>query len=651
MLAALVLFSLLESLCAADSRSTAADTLSPMLRSKITAAQSANRFVCRGELVCGIAELPRFYALRSYRPAWIATEDFSLADQLLQWIEDARQDGLSPQRYHLDPIRRLLETSKRPAAGLSPDADSLTDLELLLTDAFLMLGSHLQAGRVTPETLDSEWLVRIEPEADLARILQRAVESRRIGDALDGLRPPHPEYHALTQALKHYRILGETGEWPRLPEKASWDRGQDGEIADRLRERLRHSGDLPQSAAGAAGDADLELFEGLRRFQARHGLEADGRMGPQTLQALNASLKDRTRQIELNLERWRWLPRELGAHHIRVNVPQFNLSVVEEGREVMGMRVVVGRHYRRTPVFSSLLDHVVFNPDWNIPTRIAVQDILPKARKDPAYMSRQQIRVFESWGRDAAELDPADIDWTQVTDQNFRYKLKKDPGAHNDLGRIKFVFPNKFAVYLHDTPSKRLFERSMRGFSSGCIRIEKPMDLAEYVMKEAPGWSRDAVIAAIDSGTLRTVSLPRKIPLHLLYMTAGANSEGRVQFWPDIYQRDPVLDRALQRPGAAESSSAGFGFLVPLPGADPADVHMHEVGLGIVPDPAGGQGNGERLQLTRADTWHADVDGPSIHVQALRRHAPAFAVKRGVGLRGAETGDDVKRLRGFKTPA
>lgn len=545
-LADLVFFSLLVPLCAADSRSTAAETLGPKLRAKIMAAQTAQRFVCRGELVCGIAELPRFYALREYRPAWITMEgDFTLADELLQCIEDARQDGLPPSHYHLDSIRRLRETANmRTAAGLLLDPDLLADLELLLTDAFLMLGSHLRAGRVNPETLDTEWLVQMDPEVDLAQILQRAIASRRIGDAFAGLRPPHPEYHALKKVLKHYRTLGESAEWPRLPEKAFWDRGQDGEIADRLRERLRLSGDLPQAADV---DADLELFEGLRRFQARHGLEVDGRMGPQTLQALNVSSKERTRQMELNLERWRWLPRDLGTRHIRVNVPAFDLSVIEDEQAVMGMRVVVGRHYRRTPVFSSPLDHLVFNPDWNIPTLIALQDILPKARKDPAYLSREKIRVFESWGRDAAELDPSGIDWTQVTDQNFRYKLKKDPGAHNDLGRIKFVFPNKFAVYLHDTPSKRLFERSMRGFSSGCIRIEKPLDLAEYVLKDSPEWSRDAVIAAIDSGTLRTVSLPRKIPLHLLYMTAGANSEGRVQFWPDIYQRDPVLDRALQK--------------------------------------------------------------------------------------------------------
>jgi L,D-transpeptidase YcbB len=524
------------------------ESIAAKLQSRILAAQAANRLICRGELICGIAELPRFYALRQYRPAWITTErSFDLADELVHCLEDARDDGLPPQHYHLGSIRTLLQTAKQQAAEGRPlDMDVHADLDFLLTDAFLMLGSHLRAGRVNPETLDSAWIIQIDPAGDLGQILERAIEIRRIGEALDGLRPPHPEYTALRDALKRYRHAGEAADWPRLPEKAVWERGQAGGIAELLRERLRLSGDLLQTPDGASADADLELFEGLRRFQARHGLEIDGRMGPQTLQALNVPLKERVRQTELNLERWRWLPRELGARHIRVNVPQFDLAVIEEDQAVLRMRVVVGRHYRRTPVFSSFLDHLVFNPDWNIPTRIAVEDILPKARKDPAYMRREKIRVFGGWDRSAAELDLDGIDWTEVTDQGFRFKFKKDPGPHNDLGRVKFMLPNRFSVYLHDTKSKQLFERSMRGFSSGCIRIEKPIDLAEYVLRDSPAWPRDAVIAAMDSGTHRTVRLPQKIPVHLIYMTAGVNPEGRPQFWPDIYQRDPTLDRALQ---------------------------------------------------------------------------------------------------------
>ncbi|MFO7709503.1 MAG: L,D-transpeptidase family protein [Desulfobacterales bacterium] len=519
------------------------------MQAKVAAAQADNYMVCQGELVCGIAELPRFYAMRDYRSAWRGDEgSFSPAADLVRSIERVGEDGLDPLAYHLEAIRRLLGLSRSERADGRPlDTSLAVDLDFLLTDAFLLLASHLRAGRVNPESLHTEWVVQMDPEVDIAQLLQGAIESGRIGEATEGFAPPHPEYRALKEALAASRALAAAGEWPQLPEKSTWERGQTGEVADLLRERLTRSGDLLPGPHGSEADSDLELFEGLRRFQSRHGLEVDGRMGAQTLQALSVPLKERTRQIELNLERWRWLPRFLGTRYIWVNVPQFSLSVVDEEQTVMAMRVVVGRHYRRTPVFSALMDHLVFNPDWNIPNRIAVQDILPKARKDPGHMRREKIRVFESWNRGAAELDPDEIDWGQVTAGNFRYRLMKDPGPHNDLGRVKFMFPNKFSVYLHDTPSKRLFERSMRGFSSGCIRIEKPLDLAVYVLGGSPEWSREAVTAAIDPGRLRTARLRQKIPVHLVYMTAGVDADGRVEFWQDIYQRDPTLDRALRQ--------------------------------------------------------------------------------------------------------
>ncbi len=519
------------------------------MRTKVAAAQNDNTMVCQGELVCGIAELPSFYALREYRPAWQDAEGtFIPAADLLRHIERAGEDGLDPQAYHLEAIHRLLDLDRlEHQAGRRLDTALAVDLDFLLTDAFLLFASHLRAGRVNPETLHTEWVVQMDPEVDIAQRLTRAIETGRIGETLDEFAPPHAEYGALKKALAQHRVLATAGEWPQLPDKTTWDRGQTGEIADLLRARLTHSGDLVPPSDGSATDADLELFEALRRFQARHGLEVDGRMGAQTLYALNVSLTERIRQIELNLERWRWLPHDLGARHIWVNVPQFALSVVEEGEVVMSMRVVVGRHYRRTPVFSSLMDHLVFNPDWNIPNRIAVQDVLPKAQKNPGHMRREKIRVFESWNRGAAELDPDEIDWSQVTAGTFRYRLMKDPGPHNDLGRVKFMFPNTFSVYLHDTPSKRLFERSMRGFSSGCIRIEKPLDLAVYLLGDSPEWSREAVTAAIDTGRLRTVRLKQKVPVHLVYMTAGVNANEGVEFWQDIYQRDAALDRALRQ--------------------------------------------------------------------------------------------------------
>jgi murein L,D-transpeptidase YcbB/YkuD len=518
------------------------------LQAKIAAAGVSNRLVCKGELVCGIAELPRFYAGRAYKPAWVAEGSLSdAADELIQAVAEAEADGLRPDDYHFGSLKRLAaELRSRSASGGPIETGDLVDLDFLLTDAFLLLASHLLAGRVNPESLHAEWGVTPPAGVDLAGILKRGLDSGSVAGELNGMRPAHPGYAALKNELRRHREMRPQGGWPTFPEKASWKPGQAGETAEILRRRLESAGDLPPAGpADAGGVDDPALAEALGRYQARHGLEATRRLDPATLAVLNETLEERIRKIELNLERWRWVPRDLGVRHIWVNAPDFNLDVVEDGQAVLGMRVVVGRHYRKTPVISADMQYLVFNPDWNIPTRIAVEDILPKIRKDPGYMGREGIRVFESWAKDAGELDPAEVDWSSVTAKNFRFKLKKDPGPKNDLGRVKFMFPNKHSVYLHDTTSRRLFERGMRGFSSGCIRVEKPLELAEYVLRGAPGWSRDAVAAAIAAGERRSVTLPQKIPVHLVYFTAWADADARLQLRPDIYRRDPVLDKAL----------------------------------------------------------------------------------------------------------
>jgi len=509
------------------------------MRARVEAAQAAGALDCRGEMICGLSLLPAFYARRGFEPAWSdAQGPLPAARSLVRLLGGIAEEGLDPQAYRFDLLQNLLQRAEGAPAG-----GALTlDLDLLLTDAFLLLASHLRAGRVNPETLHGEWVVGLERAAEFLPALERALRSGDAAAALAEFRSPHPEYGRLRGALSRYRALEAAGPFPLLPDSARWQPGEEGEVADLLRERLRREGDL---AAAAGGEADLE--RALRRFQERHGLEADGRLGKQTLRALNLTLAQRIRRIELNLERWRWLPRELGDPHIRVNIPGFDLVVSEGGAAALSMRVVAGREVRRTPVFSSRLDRIVLNPDWNIPRRIAVEDILPKARRDPDYLRREKIRVFEHWGPGAAELDPAEIDWPSVSAREFRYRLMKDPGPHNDLGRVKFLFPNPFAVYLHDTPSRALFSRARRGFSSGCIRIEKPLELASWLLRGDAAGSPEGIEALLASDRTHTLRLKRPVPLHLLYMTAAVEEDGTVRFFEDLYGRDPVLDRALRQ--------------------------------------------------------------------------------------------------------
>jgi len=307
------------------------------------------------------------------------------------------------------------------------------------------------------------------------------------------------------------------------------------------------SGDLEEDAEGGGDDFfDRGLELAVRRFQKRHGLTDDGVVGPATLEALNVPVAERLRQIELNLERWRWLPEDLGRRYILVNIADFELEVVEDGRRVLAMRVVTGKKMRLTPVFSGRMTYLVLNPYWHIPHKIAVKDVLPRIKRDPGYLVRQGIRVFESWDDLAPEIPPETIDWPAVTKHNFAFKLRQDPGPSNALGRVKLMFPNRFAVYLHDTPSRYMFRKNQRDFSSGCIRVEKPIDLAAYVLDGDRKWTREKILSAIASGESRIAWLPEPIPVHVLYWTAWVDEEGTVQFRRDVYGRDRSLDEALE---------------------------------------------------------------------------------------------------------
>jgi L,D-transpeptidase YcbB len=251
------------------------------------------------------------------------------------------------------------------------------------------------------------------------------------------------------------------------------------------------------------------------------------------------------RQIIVNMERWRWMPDDLGARYLLVNLAGFELKVIEGGRTVLAMPVVVGQPYRSTPVFSDVMTYVVTNPYWHVPQTIAVEDILPKARRDPYHLIEQGIRVFRGRGGDAVEFDPRAVDWWGLGGQRFPFRLRQEPGPQNPLGRLKFMFPNEYEVYLHDTPSRGLFSRAVRANSSGCIRLADPIALAEYLLRDHPRLGQGGVRAVIESGRTLDFRLPEPVPIHLTYSTAWVDERGAVQFRDDIYGRDARLREAL----------------------------------------------------------------------------------------------------------
>lgn len=311
-----------------------------------------------------------------------------------------------------------------------------------------------------------------------------------------------------------------------------------------LRQRLWLSGDVDTLDVIDSFEFDEELEHAVRGFQERHGLETDGVVGRDTLAALNVPVEERIQQVLLNMERWRWLPEEMGSRYLMVNMAGFDLQLVENEATVMDMRVIIGRPYRSTPAFVAEMTHLVFNPYWNVPHKLALLDLLPAQQKDPQYLSRKGFRVFSDWSRDAIEVDPDSIDWSQYNENNFVFRLRQEPGAANSLGRIKFMMPNPHAVYLHDTPAQHLFRRAVRTFSSGCIRVEQPVRLATTLLQGKRRWTDGDVMQIIASRENRAVFLSRKIPVYMLYLTAWVDDAGRVHFRDDVYGRDLLVRKA-----------------------------------------------------------------------------------------------------------
>lgn len=314
-----------------------------------------------------------------------------------------------------------------------------------------------------------------------------------------------------------------------------------------LRQHLIQTGDLAAFNPSMEWEFDEATVDALARFQKRHDLKIDGTLGPETLAALNLSVEERIRQIEINLERWRWLPRNLGQRYLVVNIADFSLEVIEEGEAVLAMPVVVGTDYRRTPVFSSTMRYLDFAPYWNVPHTILKEDKLPLIKKNLNFIASHNYEIVTRRNKLIQPIEPETVDWEGVTAETFPGMLRQKPGPWNALGRVKFMFPNKFHIYLHDTPARHLFDRKRRSYSSGCIRVKRPFDLALYLLQDQEGWDAQRIEEAMEGDETLRILLDDPLPVHILYRTAWVDGEGALQFRNDIYERDAALYTALRR--------------------------------------------------------------------------------------------------------
>jgi murein L,D-transpeptidase YcbB/YkuD len=513
------------------------DHAQEILREKIKQHRYVKTLKIGEASVASTIVVPDFYERREFRLAW---EKRSSVDDLFRAIRDSEADGLDPRDYHLgtlEQLRREVDASSTPTPTLRADFD------ILLTDALVRLGYHLMFGKVDPERLDPAWnmsreIIGFEP----AVIIQRALDSDAVYQAIDKEKPKHPFYTDLKAALGQYRVIKAAGGWPQIPAGPTLKLGMRDERIPSLRRRLITTGDLAPMASESAQVFDSALAQAVKVFQRGHGLTADGAVGPGTLAALNVPVDERIQQLRVNLERGRWLLHHLGSTFIVVNVAGYHAHYVKDGQMLWQGRAQVGKPYRQTPTFKAEMAYVVFNPTWTVPPTILTKDYLPGLKRDPGYAQRKGLKVIDRAGR---VIDPGQVDWSRYSTSHSPYLLRQDAGPRNALGRVKFIFPNDHTIFLHDTPNQTLFDKNARAFSSGCIRVENAMDLAHLLLNNGGGWNRKAIDRVIESGKTRTVFLHEPIPVLLLYWTAWVDSDGRVNFRHDLYDRDKFVQKGL----------------------------------------------------------------------------------------------------------
>ncbi len=477
--------------------------------------------------------LKTFYKTRDYQPVWTYQHNLNSYGKLLLYhLRQAGREGLQAEDYHWEVLNACLEQKfKRPCQQ--------TDVEILLSDAFVRYALAVRFGRFQPRDIDPDWYIRAPRDWNPLVDLATALEDKALLKLLDSLPPDRQEYHDLRALLQHYLSLSETVVWTRVPEGKLLKIGKHHPHVPLLRERLQQSGDLISEQEDLSSDwFDPELEMAVKHFQTRHGLEPDGIVGPNTRALLNISLAHRIAQIKLNMERWRWLPRKLPARHIRVNIAGFYLQAYDQHQLQHRINVIIGRLDRSTPIFKKDMTHVVFNPYWRVPHSIAVKDILPKLQKNPSYFHKEKMQLLYK----NTPIETEYINWWRYSASNFPYQFRQLPGKHNALGQIKFMFPNRFNIYLHDTHHPELFSKAQRTFSSGCVRVEKPQTLAEYVLaKQEVPWSKAEIQSAMDSENSRQVDLDAALPVYILYWTVWVNENGLAHFRNDIYGHDQLL--------------------------------------------------------------------------------------------------------------
>ncbi|MBW2248020.1 MAG: L,D-transpeptidase family protein [Deltaproteobacteria bacterium] len=482
--------------------------------------------------------LPKLYERNDFQLIW---QNLQNVTDLLNELKHIEEDGLNPEDYHLPTllIQKLhIEQSE------SPEPSLLADYDILLTDSLIRLISHLYFGKVDPENLHPNWrMTRRINDTDTIEEIEKTLRSNQLANALKKIRPRLKSYNPMRAALKKYRDIQKAGGWEPIPEGPILKVGMRDERIPKLRNRLAATGHF-QGTHTTSDHFDKELEKALVQFQKTHRLVADGIVGKNTYAALNVPVSRKIDQLRVNLERCRWSCRKRPEEFMIVDIAGFRMYHYQNFEIKWTSKVQVGKSFRKTPVFNSQIKYIVFNPTWTLPPTILKEDMLPKIKKDPDFLKKMKFEVIDWNGR---IVDPSSVNWSAISVDNVPYTFRQSPGPHNALGRIKFIFPNKHFIYLHDSPKRSFYALKDRAFSSGCIRVEKNMELAEILLNDSEKWNQQNIRTVIDTLKTEKVNLPKPMPISLFYWTVSYDEKGNIIFKKDIYDRDGEVLNGLNQ--------------------------------------------------------------------------------------------------------
>lgn len=520
---------------------------SDYIRKTIQLSDSTKGISIHGIRLKNPKEIESFYTTHHFSPGWLKHSDsMGLINEIARYIENIYYHGLNPSDYLADTIlhySQLVQANK----NLLLQPDFIARFDLLLSDAFFSLSQHLYYGKVSPKSLSAGWEIdQAKPAlnftSELALFLKGA---QSLNSFMQRFYPSHPGYNKM---VIYAQLLSETQKEDSflviIPEdKITLHILEDSSYNEQLVNRLRYLGYTHQTLLDYT-DSLQNLFTAIKNLQEHYGLNQDGVVGKRTYSALNETTEEKLGKLFVNMERLRWMPASFSEHYLLVNIADYTLDYIKNQDTLLHMRTVVGKDARQTPVFQARMTYLVFSPTWTLPPSILYEDVIPAVAKNIDYLQKKEMIVLNRSGN---SVDPNTIDWKKAGKGNFPYRIRQKPGGLNALGRVKFMFPNTHSIYLHDTPSKSFFQRDSRTFSSGCIRIEKPIALAELLLENnSAEWTEEEIKEAMFSEEEQIVTLKEKPDVYIYYLTAWSTTTGEIHFREDVYSRDPEILKALQ---------------------------------------------------------------------------------------------------------